>query len=99
VNKSLRQVFPSSGGEVVFFIKNKSTDSSRENDICRSLNGVVTCKSVAPFTSVAIIQVVDKSQLIINKGDTGLRLFNFDLNIQEEVLSPPMVGALLSFDN
>ena len=63
------------------------------------MNGIVTCKSVAPFTSVAIIQVVDKSQLLINKGDTGLQLFNFDLNIQEEVLSAPKVGALLNFDN
>jgi|688.fasta_scaffold172423_1 hypothetical protein len=98
-NKSIEQVFPSSGGDAVFFKRGKSTDAFRENEICRASGGQLVCKLVAPFSSIAIVQVIDKSQLLVNIGDRGLQLYNFDLNTQEEVLNAPKVGAILSFGN
>ena len=98
-NKSIEQVFPASGGDAVFFKRGKSTDSYRENEICRSLAGQVLCKSVAPFASIAIVQVIDKAQVLISRSDSGLQLYNFDLNTMEEVLNYPKVGAILTFGN
>ena len=96
-NKSLQQVFPTSGGEAIFFKKGKATDSNRENEICRSYQGSVACKSVAPFSGVSIIQVIDRAQVLIYKSDTGLQLYNFENNSQEEVLNYPRVGEILNF--
>ena len=96
-NKSIQQIFPTSGGDAVFFKKGKATDSFRENEICRSYQGSVACKLVAPFSSVSIIQVIDKAQVLLFKSDTGLQLYNFESNLQEEVLNYPRVGEILNF--
>lgn len=95
-NKSIDQVFPSSGGDAVFFKKGKATDSYRENEICRASGGQVLCKLVAPFASIAIVQVVDRSQILVSRSDIGLQLYNFDSNTMEEVLNAPKSGSILT---
>jgi len=97
--KEIKRVITSPDGDAVFFKRGRVDNASRENEVCRILAGATTCKMVAPFSGLGLVQALDKSQLLVGLGTSQLYLYNFETGKQEEVLNTPQDGTFLDFDN
>lgn len=98
ITKEISRVLTSPNGNSVFFKRGRVDNASRENEICRVRNGSTSCKLVAPFSGLGLIQVLDESQLLIGLGTPQVFLYNFESGQQEEVLNVPLDGSFLDFD-
>lgn len=96
--KEIKRVITSPDGRAVFFKRGRIDNTSRENEVCRVLNGSTTCKMVAPFSGLGLIQAIDDAQLLIGLGTSQVYLYNFETGQQEEILNVPSDGVFLDFD-